>query len=289
MAIEKSIYSAPMGLDEEVEMIEPMASEIDVEIIEDVLAPEEMPMEELEDGSVEITLGIGIEENVEGPFDANLVEYLDENALTSLSEELSSQVDADVASRKDWADTFVKGLEVLGFKYEERTEPWEDACGVYSTILAEAAIRFQAETMSETFPAAGPVKVKILGKESKEKEEAAQRVKADMNYELTERMVEYRPEHERLLYSLGLAGSAFKKVYFDPNIGRQTARLKMWWCLMAQAILNLLSALRTSCVKLKTRFASYRTVGFMQMLSLANRVHSTPILRRKRPKKVGTS
>ena len=223
MAIEKSIYSAPMGLDEEVEMIEPMASEIDVEIIEDVLAPEEMPMEELEDGSVEITLGIGIEENVEGPFDANLVEYLDENALTSLSEELSSQVDADVASRKDWADTFVKGLEVLGFKYEERTEPWEDACGVYSTILAEAAIRFQAETMSETFPAAGPVKVKILGKESKEKEEAAQRVKADMNYELTERMVEYRPEHERLLYSLGLAGSAFKKVYFDPNIGRQTA------------------------------------------------------------------
>jgi hypothetical protein len=112
---------------------------------------------------------------------------------------------------------------VLGFKYEERTDPWEGACGVYSTVLAEAAIRFQAETMSETFPAAGPVKVKILGEESKEKEEAAQRVKADMNYELTERMVEYRPEHERLLYSLGLSGSAFKKVYYDPNMGRQAA------------------------------------------------------------------
>jgi len=122
-----------------------------------------------------------------------------------------------------WADTFVKGLEVLGFKYEERTEPWDDACGVYSTVLAEAAIRFQAETMSETFPAAGPVKTKILGKTTKEKEEAAERVRSDMNYQLTERMVEYRPEHERMLYSLGLAGSAFKKVYFDPLLGRQVA------------------------------------------------------------------
>jgi hypothetical protein len=133
------------------------------------------------------------------------------------------QVQSDIDSRKDWADTFVKGLDVLGFKYEERTDPWEGACGVFSTVLAEAAIRFQAETMSETFPAAGPVKTKILGEETKEKEEAATRVKADMNYELTERMVEYRPEHERMLYSLGLAGSAFKKVYFDPNMGRQAA------------------------------------------------------------------
>ena len=132
-------------------------------------------------------------------------------------------IDADIESRKDWADTFVKGLDVLGFKYEERTDPWEGACGVYSTVLAEAAIRFQAETMSETFPAAGPVRVKILGAETPEKAEAAERVKADMNYELTERMVEYRPEHERMLYSLGLAGSAFKKVYFDPNLGRQVA------------------------------------------------------------------
>jgi len=114
-------------------------------------------------------------------------------------------------------------LEVLGFKYEERTEPWQDACGVYSTILAEAAIRFQAETMSETFPSAGPVKTQIIGKSTKDKEDAAKRVKADMNYQLTEKMVEYRPEHERMLYSLGLAGSAFKKVYFDPNLGRQIA------------------------------------------------------------------
>ena len=154
---------------------------------------------------------------------ANLAEIMEDSDLSSLSDDLMGQVQSDIDSRKDWADTFVKGLDVLGFKYEERTDPWEGACGVFSTVLAEAAIRFQAETMSETFPAAGPVKTKILGEETKEKEEAASRVKADMNYELTERMVEYRPEHERMLYSLGLAGSAFKKVYFDPNMGRQAA------------------------------------------------------------------
>ena len=132
-------------------------------------------------------------------------------------------VQGDIDSRKEWADTYVEGLDVLGFKYEERTEPWEGACGVYSTVLAEAAIRFQAEAMAETFPAAGPVKTKIIGKEDKEKEEAAERVRADMNYELTENMVEYRPEHERLLYSLGLSGSAFKKVYYEPNMGRVCA------------------------------------------------------------------
>ena len=156
-------------------------------------------------------------------FGDNIAEFLEDNELNKISSELIGAVDADTHSRKDWADSFVRGLDVLGFKYEERNEPWEGACGVYSTVLAEAAIRFQAETMSETFPAAGPVRVKILGEETKDKDEAAQRVKADMNYELTERMVEYRPEHERLLYSLGLAGSAFKKVYFDPNIGRQVA------------------------------------------------------------------
>ena len=158
-----------------------------------------------------------------GGFDENIAETLEDKELNLLSNDIVEMVDSDVDSRKDWADTFVRGLDVLGFKYEERTEPWEGACGVYSTVLAEAAIRFQAETMSETFPAAGPVKTKILGEETKEKEEAAARVKADMNYELTERMVEYRPEHERLLYSLGLAGSAFKKVYYDPNLGRQCA------------------------------------------------------------------
>jgi len=214
MAIEPSIYQAPEGMEEE--MME--GSEMEITVVD----PE---MVVLDDGSVEITLvpGADADDIMEAPFDANLAEYIDEGELTSLSNELLGYVSADTSSRKEWADTFVKGLEVLGFKYEERVEPWDDACGVYSTVLSEAAIRFQAEAMSETFPAAGPVKTKIIGETTREKEEAAERVRADMNYELTEVMSEYRPEHERLLYSLGLAGSAFKKVYFDPNLGRQVA------------------------------------------------------------------
>ena len=210
MAIEKGLYAAPQGMEAE------EAPDLEIEIVD----PE---MVTLDDGSVEITIIPDAEPTDMLPFNTNLANILDENVLSEMADELVGHIDADVDSRKDWADSFVRGLDVLGFKYEERTEPWEGACGVYSTVLAEAAIRFQAETMSETFPAAGPVKVKIIGIEDKDKEAAANRVKADMNYELTERMVEYRPEHERLLYSLGLAGSAFKKVYYDPNIGRQTA------------------------------------------------------------------
>jgi hypothetical protein len=213
MAIEKGIYSAPMGLEEN----EDGEEGLEIEIVN----PD---MVTLDDGSVEITLIPGKEgDGDDSAFDANLAESMDEGVLSKLADEIIGMVDADVDSRKEWADTFVKGLDVLGFKYEERTDPWDGACGVFSTVLAEAAIRFQAETMSETFPSSGPVKTKILGEETKDKEQAAERVKADMNYELTERMVEYRPEHERMLYSLGLAGSAFKKVYYDPNIGRQIA------------------------------------------------------------------
>ena len=216
MAIEKGIYAAPESI-EDVEVEEAdMEADLSIEIVD----PE---MVTLSDGSMEITLIPDANETDLMAFDANLVDALDEGLLNELSDELIGMVDADVDSRKDWAETYVKGLDILGFKYEERTTPWQGACGVNSTVLAEAAIRFQAETMSETFPAQGPVKVKVLGKETKEKLEAAERVKADMNYELTENMVEYRPEHERMLYSLGLAGSAFKKVYFDPNMGRQAA------------------------------------------------------------------
>jgi hypothetical protein len=177
----------------------------------------------LDDGSMEITIVPDAEEIGTGDFDENLAESMDDDQLGAIADELLGNIDSDLESRKEWADTFVKGLDVLGFRYEERTEPWEGACGVYSNVLAEAAIRFQAETMSETFPAQGPVKTKILGEETREKLEAANRVKADMNYQLTENMVEYRSEHERLLYNLGLAGSAFKKVYYDPNLGRQVS------------------------------------------------------------------
>ena len=220
MAIEKGLYAAPEGMDDllEGEIMDDAleGGALEIEIVD----PE---MVTLSDGSMEITLIPDANEVDLMAFDANLAEALDDNELQGLAQDLIGLIDADTDSRKDWADTFVKGLDVLGFKYEERTDPWDGACGVYSTILAEAAIRFQAETMSETFPAAGPVRVKILGEETADKADAADRVKADMNYELTERMVEYRSEHERLLYSLGLAGSAFKKVYFDPNMGRQVA------------------------------------------------------------------
>jgi hypothetical protein len=212
MAMEKGLYAAPLGLGD----AQGDALEIDI------VNPEVVT---LSDGSVEITLMPEAEtdEASAAPFESNLAEYLDEGVLSTLASDLSGLIDADRNSRKDWADTFVKGLEVLGFKYEDRTDPWQGSCGVFSTVLAEAAIRFQAETMSETVPAAGPVKTKILGEITREKEDAALRVKADMNYELTEVMVEYRPEHERMLYTLGLAGSAFKKIYYDPAMGRQVS------------------------------------------------------------------
>lgn len=213
MAIERGIYGAPEGLP---------SDELNAQII--IAADDQLPVEvELEDGSVEISLGLEPEEPVEIPFDANLVEYLDEEVVEEIVEALLGHVDSDLQSRREWEETLVKGFDTLGMKYEDRTLPWPEACGVYSTVLAEAAIRFQAESMSETFPAAGPVRTKILGRETPEKLEAAERVKEDMNYQLTERMVEYRPEHERLLYSLGLSGSAFKKMYFDPTLNRQVA------------------------------------------------------------------
>lgn len=211
--MDKGLYSAPQGIEQLQDSDMP-----DFEIESDAI-------NELPDGSVEVTLEkesimLG---DADGEFDENLAENMEEDALNLLASELIEEVEADINSRKDWAETYVRGLEVLGFKYEQRTEPWDDACGVYSTVLAEAAIRFQAETMSETFPASGPVKTKIIGAIDKVKEDAARRVQNDMNYKLTEEMVEYRSEHERMLYSLGLAGSSFKKVYFDPTLGRQAS------------------------------------------------------------------
>jgi hypothetical protein len=209
-----------------------MATNIDPAMVP--LLPEEMgdePMVEIEiedPESVKIGIG-GVEIELEPgretaeDFDANLAEYMDEGDLQGLASDLIGLVDADINSRKDWADMYVKGLEVLGMKYEERAEPWLGACGVYSPILTEAAIRFQSEMITETFPAQGPVKTQIIGEVTRKNEEAAERVRDDMNYRLTDEMIEYRPEHERLLYSLGLAGASFKKVYYDPSLGRQIA------------------------------------------------------------------
>ena len=162
-------------------------------------------------------------EEVPLAFDANLAESIDADALQALAGELVTLVDSDINSRKDWVEMYVKGLEVLGMKYEERTEPWSGACGVFSPLLTEAAIRFQSEMITETFPAQGPVKTQIVGAIDKLREEAAERVRDDMNFTLTERMVSYRSEHERMLFSLGLAGAAFKKIYPNPDTGLPAA------------------------------------------------------------------
>jgi hypothetical protein len=162
-------------------------------------------------------------EDMDDEFNENLAENLEDDVLTELAGDLLGEYQSDIDSRKDWVQTYVDGLELLGLKIEERTEPWPGACGVYHPLLSEAIVKFQSETIMETFPAAGPVKTSILGQETREKVEAAQRVKEDMNYQLTEVMVEYRPEHERMLWGLGLSGNAFKKVYFDPNLGRQVS------------------------------------------------------------------
>jgi len=207
-----SISQAPQGFDDS-EL--PDAPDLEIEIDN----PDAVT---LSDGSMEITLEAG-DDSTSDDFDANLAEEMDQGDLQSLAGDLIELIDADITARKDWVEAYVKGLEVLGMKYEERTEPWTGACGVFSTVLTEAAVRFQSETIIETFPAQGPVKTEIIGAIDKLKEEAGERVRDDMNYQLTEVMTEYRPEHERMLYSLGLSGSAFKKVYYDPSLGRQTA------------------------------------------------------------------
>jgi hypothetical protein len=212
MAIEKALNQAPLGLDAMGEMSDEPAIEIEIEDPESV---------KIGIGGLEIEIEPGEEENDE--FNINLAEQLDDKELTELAGDLLGDFDSDVDSRKDWIQTYVDGLELLGMKIEDRTEPWPGACGVYHPLLSEALVKFQAETIMETFPAAGPVKTQILGKETPEKIEAAIRVKNDMNYELTEVMVEYRPEHERMLWGLGLSGNAFKKVYYDPSLGRQVS------------------------------------------------------------------
>ena len=216
MAIVKSLSQAPMGLDDEMMSDEIMSEEPDIEIeIED---PERV---EIGVGGLEIVIEPGKDGSED--FNANIAEEMDEDDLVSLAGDLLGEFEEDVSSRKDYMQTYVDGLDLLGMKLEDRTEPWPGACGVYHPLLSEALVKFQAETIMETFPASGPVKTQIIGKETPEKVEAAARVKDDMNYQLTEKMVEYRPEHERMLWGLGLSGNAFKKVYFDPSLDRQVS------------------------------------------------------------------
>jgi hypothetical protein len=211
MSIEKSLYAAPEGI----EALMP-ESEDDQGIEIEIVDPEEVTINM---GDMEITIDGSEEDN----FDANLVDYLDSGVVTGIVTDLVGDYDDDVNSRKDWMQTYVDGLELLGMKIEERADPWIGACGVYHPLLSEALVKFQAEIMMSTFPAAGPVKTQIIGKETPEKKDAATRVQDDMNYQLTDVMTEFRPEHERMVWGLGLSGNAFKKVYFDPSFDRQTS------------------------------------------------------------------
>jgi hypothetical protein len=214
MAIDKSLYAAPQGIEDLLATAED-GPQIEIEIEDPesvVLGVDGQPI-----------LEIRPDDDEDPDFNANLAEHLSEEELQSIASELSSDYDDDVSSRKDWMQTYVDGLELLGLKIEERTEPWEGACGVYHPILAEALVKFQSETMMATFPASGPVKTKIIGRETAAKKESSLRVQEDMNHQLTDVMKEYRPEHERMLWGLGLAGNAFKKVYFDPHLDRQVS------------------------------------------------------------------
>ena len=205
-SMDKGLYAAPLGMEQEMD------------------APIEIEIENPE--SVDIGIGglqIHIEPDTADDFDVNLAEFMDESDIKGLSSELIDDFDKDTRDRRDWIQTYVEGLKLLGLRYEERTEPWQGACGVFHPMLTESVVRFQSEGITETFPAMGPVKTKIIGKETPETEEAAARVQEDMNYQLTEVMTEYRPEHEKLLWSLPITGSAFKKVYYDPSKGRQMA------------------------------------------------------------------
>jgi hypothetical protein len=244
------------------------------------------------DADVEIVLIEGDIDTENEDFDANLAEFMSESELSGIADDIDELVTADINSRKDWADTYVRGLEVLGLKYEQRTEPWDGACGVFSTVLTEAAIRFQAETIMETFPAQGPVKTQIVGEIDEIKEEAADRVRDDMNYQLTEKMTEYRSEHERMLFSLGLAGAAFKKVYFDPSLDRQVSLyVSAEDLIMPYGASNLQTSERVTHMMRKTKneIRKLQVAGFYRDVELGEPVSIATDIEKKKADEQGYS
>lgn len=212
MAVDKALYEAPVGIEDDMMQEDP----IEIEIVD----PE---MVSIDTGDMELTMMAGENDPLMN-HSANLAEFLEENDLNLISDELLDAYSADLESRAEWEETYYDGLELLGLKIEDRSEPWEGAFGVYHPILAEAVVKFQAETIVETFPAQGPVKTKLIGAYSREKTEAANRVREDMNYLLVDGMPDYRSEHERLLWNLPIAGSAFKKTFFDPSLDRPSSQ-----------------------------------------------------------------
>jgi len=278
MAIDKALGQAPMGLDLE-EMADEPALEIEIEDPEAVrIGIDGQPILEIEKAEVE------------DDFNANLAEEMDDDELTQLCGDLIGEFEEDLSSRKDWMQTYVDGLELLGLKIEERTEPWPGACGVYHPMLSEALVKFQAETIMETFPSTGPVRTQIIGKETPEKKESAIRVKDDMNYQLTEVMVEYRPEHERMLWGLGLAGNAFKKVYFDPSLDRQVSLfVPAEDVVVPYGASNIQTAERVTHVMRKTEneLRKLQVAGFYRDIELGDPVDSFDEVEKKIAEKMG--
>ena len=278
MAIDKALYQAPVGIDAAAAEVEPI--EIDIEDPESV---------GIHADGLDVILETGDDKEEEG-FNDNLAEYLNANELSMLAGDLISDFDDDVSSRKDWIQTYVDGLELLGLKIEERAEPWEGACGVYHPLLAEALVKFQAETMMSIFPAMGPVKTVIIGKETPEKKESAERVQDDMNFQLTEKMPEYRPETERMLWGLGLAGNAFKKVYYDPSLGRQVAMfIPAEDIVVPYGASDLQSAQRVTHVMRKTEneLRKLQVNGFYLDVELGDPVNSLDEVEKKIAEKLG--
>ena len=276
-SMDKSLYQAPQGISE---LMEP-----DVEI--EIENPEEVNI-----GLDGIEINLKPEKETAEDFDANLAEYMDEGELDALGNDLVEDFSKDTMDRKDWIKTYVDGLKLLGLQYEERTEPWQGACGVFHPMLTESVVRFQSEAMMETFPAMGPVKTQIVGAVDLLREEAAARVREDMNYQLTEVMVEYRPEHEKMLWSLPLAGSAFKKVYFDPAKGRQVAVfIPAEDIVVPYGASNLESAERVTHVMRKTEneVKKLQEAGFYLDVDLGEPTHELDDIEKQKAEEQGMS
>ena len=275
--VDKGLYEAPKGMEE----LAQNESELEIEIVD----PDEVNISV--DG---MEINIDPDRMEDDEFNLNLAEEMEDDLLNELADDLIEEYSGDVSSRKDWLDTYVDGLDLLGLKLEDRSEPWEGACNVYHPLMTEALVKFQAETMTETFPASGPVKTQIIGKLTKEKEEAADRVKEDMNYQLTEKMVEYRPEHERMLWGLGLAGNAFKKVYYGPSLERQVSMyIPAEDLVVPYGASSLETAERVTHVMRKTKndLRKLQVAGFYRDVELGEPSHDLEEVEKKIAEKMG--
>ena len=277
--VDKALYQAPEGIDDaaadesaiEIEIVDPEAIKIGI-------------------GGMELEIVPG--EGDEGGFDENLADSMDESAMQSMSSDLVFEIDNDKAGRKDWEKAYTEGLKLLGLQYEERTEPWNGACGVFHPMITEAVVRFQSETITETFPAQGPVRTKIIGKETPEKKQSALRVEEDMNYQLTEKMVEFRAEHERMLWSLPATGSAFKKVYYDPSLGRQVSVfIPAEDIILPYGASDIQSCYRVTHVmhKTKNEILKLQSAGFYRECDLGDPTKDTTDIEKAKNKETGFS